>query len=1627
MFDPFDGSSKLLSTISSANFNGAIPDLVIQYPDAVTDDLIPGRFFLITDTYYLITRVDENIDPTTTDTISYNVWYTAGGVERYKTILNGVKIFTDGTELQIKKDDWVNKSIGSSGWTITTEGNSVFSNVAVRGTIEATDGYFDGHLYVGDPDDPDSPGGMRIGTNVDGTRENPGTQDGIYINANNYWYDSGLFKIGNDTNNVIWNNTDLAVTGKINATGGVFQGKVQIGNMFIGVDAFSTLDGIHINGTNYWYDNGNFSLGTGTSTISFNGSNILFGTGIEISGSISANSLLLNNGLFSMQIKSNHNVVPSSQRIVTQVALSTLSPQLVLTTSTNHTFLAESFISLSGLSNSGGGLGALNKVFQISNVTSNTITILEVQSTKEISVNADNSDSTLAVVDSDGVYVGMSVSGVGIAPSTIVTNVTDTVITISNATTQALSNVLITFTTIPGLYNLSDSGWSDGLVQLSYDGIFINSNNYWYSNGLFGIGNGSNGVTWNGSELNVTGIINASEGGSIAGWEIGTSEIYKGTGSSKIALNAGTTPKIYIGEGTHANANTGFYVDSEGKFSLSNLLVFSPSLDIPEVTTTGTFNSGTNTITVASSAGIVKGMVVLGTGIDSNSTVTAIAGTTITTTKAATGNGSGVPLTFLLDDFSELQVNGRIKGVIESTSPISSPRIGTTATSVVVSGTVGNQVAEFTTTGHAFVLGEKILIENLPTTNGLNNLNKQLVISDLSDSVTFEVLVPNKTNSVTEVEGIDSVISSNDVTYVSNGTTTVTATSTFEDHGLIVGEVITISGAVGTEQEKLNGIWTIATTPTPRTFTFVVSVAPTAGDLDTNVGLIEKTTYAKYTSAGHNFIIGETVAISGSSVSGYNGTFTIVSIDTNTFEVRNTTRTTPVTFTLGTAILSTTNSTNTGLNSTITLRELTMGLHPASNPGTSYAHTDGSGIRLDKFNWWYTNNQFRVGSVDSYVKWNGTSLDINGIINAQSGTFIGNVDFGTGDSKVRIGPTVYQGASGTFLNPDNYWLKFDDGSVSFHLGDDVDGLDYYQGQLALTGTVTATSGRFGGDTGWLLTESGVLSSGLGSSYLALASADAEISETTNQTFTISQIIIDDEAYDNYDGEYPNANVSYSTFYISVPISQVAFNRTASRTNSTNSTIITVDSSVGLFPGMGVTGTGIQAGTVISSISPDNSKIITLSKATTTTGTVSITFTPNITSAIDMFDNKYIFFQSGFTGNLSVLNGRKFLVELVDNDIYSIVDGDPEDPNTMYDYVESTETTSNTHITVQVYGESAFNIATNSPSPIQTYTSLTTAFPDPEDIDPEMPQYKDLITVNGSIQGVYTTGISTNSYVPKLTQGSKTYMLWAGAESPTNSKLSISVSNSAIEANRKVKIQADMGTTPVGSIVMWYSANIPTGWMECNGQSTTGYDELKAVLGNALTVPDLRGRFPLGRGGTIAAALGGTGGNTTYTYGVAAHSHDMGNLTNDTNLANVSTSITEGTLNAFNVSITEGSAKANTGNHSHGVSGNSTANNSNIGYYVPNSGTLISFADDKHTHADGNYATTSYGGDAGGSHTHSVNAFTGSVTEGTMNSFSLTNSGVAGDTLGVIGASTANITSVIPPYLGVIFIIYHGVG
>ena len=58
------------------------------------------------------------------------------------------------------------------------------------------------------------------------------------------------------------------------------------------------------------------------------------------------------------------------------------------------------------------------------------------------------------------------------------------------------------------------------------------------------------------------------------------------------------------------------------------------------------------------------------------------------------------------------------------------------------------------------------------------------------------------------------------------------------------------------------------------------------------------------------------------------------------------------------------------------------------------------------------------------------------------------------------------------------------------------------------------------------------------------------------------------------------------------------------------------------------------------------------------------------------------------------------------------------------------------------------------------------------------------------------------------------------------------------------VQGPPGNTgPTGSIIMWGTSTLPDGYIECNGQSTSGYTALAALYGS--NVPDLRGEFVRG--------------------------------------------------------------------------------------------------------------------------------------------------------------------------------------
>ncbi|AIX31899.1 tail collar domain protein [Synechococcus phage ACG-2014f] len=93
------------------------------------------------------------------------------------------------------------------------------------------------------------------------------------------------------------------------------------------------------------------------------------------------------------------------------------------------------------------------------------------------------------------------------------------------------------------------------------------------------------------------------------------------------------------------------------------------------------------------------------------------------------------------------------------------------------------------------------------------------------------------------------------------------------------------------------------------------------------------------------------------------------------------------------------------------------------------------------------------------------------------------------------------------------------------------------------------------------------------------------------------------------------------------------------------------------------------------------------------------------------------------------------------------------------------------------------------------------------------------------------------------------------------------------------VQGPAGNTgPTGSIIMWGTSTLPEGYIECNGQSTSGYTALAALYGS--NVPDLRGEFVRGwdngKGTDSGRALLGSQGESfkSHTHTQNSHNHSQ---------------------------------------------------------------------------------------------------------------------------------------------------------
>ena len=149
---------------------------------------------------------------------------------------------------------------------------------------------------------------------------------------------------------------------------------------------------------------------------------------------------------------------------------------------------------------------------------------------------------------------------------------------------------------------------------------------------------------------------------------------------------------------------------------------------------------------------------------------------------------------------------------------------------------------------------------------------------------------------------------------------------------------------------------------------------------------------------------------------------------------------------------------------------------------------------------------------------------------------------------------------------------------------------------------------------------------------------------------------------------------------------------------------------------------------------------------------------------------------------------------------------------------------------------------------------------------------DVIATDGST--INRLGIGTNTHVLQADSTATNGFKWgqvatAGITDSAVTSAKI-LDGTIVLADLAASLQAFL--VPVGTINAYAGATAPTGWLLCNGTSTTGYAALTALVG--ATTPDMRGLFPIGKtASSTGSTLLGTGGsNTIAEANLPSHSH-----------------------------------------------------------------------------------------------------------------------------------------------------------
>ena len=135
------------------------------------------------------------------------------------------------------------------------------------------------------------------------------------------------------------------------------------------------------------------------------------------------------------------------------------------------------------------------------------------------------------------------------------------------------------------------------------------------------------------------------------------------------------------------------------------------------------------------------------------------------------------------------------------------------------------------------------------------------------------------------------------------------------------------------------------------------------------------------------------------------------------------------------------------------------------------------------------------------------------------------------------------------------------------------------------------------------------------------------------------------------------------------------------------------------------------------------------------------------------------------------------------------------------------------------------------------------------------------------QTTFTSSAITGATLAVTSGQLKVNALGIGANELAND----SVTTAKILDGNVTQVKTNNSLVPTGAIMAFGMNSVPTGWLECNGQSTTGYTALAALVG--ANVPDLRGYFVRGSGTNGDTVASGAFGAKQVTDNLS-HNHSV---------------------------------------------------------------------------------------------------------------------------------------------------------